>query len=170
VHGRNPRDLAAPTSGLSFSSSTAERTLVDATYSPDTSAADREELEHVVASLRCSSRSSASRGASRGGGSRWGARRALVWSTPGQGADRTSRYQTGLVRSPKRMLTSKDAGQSVAGAFLDAEEVRGSSPLAPTKNQPAEHIPGFRHGVATPCYRDLCEHPGSLTDDVLLDV
>jgi hypothetical protein len=54
-----------------------------------------------------------------------------------KGADRTKRYSTELLRSPKRTMTSKDAGQSVAWAFLDTEEVRGSNPLAPTSNIPA---------------------------------
>jgi hypothetical protein len=33
-----------------------------------------------------------------------------LWSTPGQGADGTKRYQTELLRQPEDRLTSKDAG------------------------------------------------------------
>jgi hypothetical protein len=39
-----------------------------------------------------------------------------------------------LLRSPNASLTSEDAGQSLASAVLDTEEVRGSDPLAPITN------------------------------------
>ena len=55
-----------------------------------------------------------------------------TWSTHGQGADRNREYQTELLRKLDGRLTWKEAGQSVARVFLDTEEVRGSSPLAPT--------------------------------------
>jgi hypothetical protein len=38
----------------------------------------------------------------------------------------TGRYQTELLRQPEYRLNCEDTGQSVAPAFLDAEEVRGS--------------------------------------------
>ena len=60
----------------------------------------------------------------------------MIWSTPGQGADRTKRYQTELPRQPEHPLNGEDAGQSVVRAFLDTEEVRGSNPLAPTTKGP----------------------------------
>jgi hypothetical protein len=55
-----------------------------------------------------------------------------IWSTAGQGADRTRRYQTELLRQLGTSLGREVAGQRLAPAFLDAEEVRGSNPLAPT--------------------------------------
>jgi hypothetical protein len=39
---------------------------------------------------------------------------------------------------PAADLNCEDAGQSVARAFLDAEEVRGSNPLAPTNESPGQ--------------------------------
>jgi DNA-binding CsgD family transcriptional regulator len=54
-----------------------------------------------------------------------------------QGADRSRRYQTELLRQLESGATCKDAGQRVVQAFLDTEEVRDSNPLAPTKRFPA---------------------------------
>jgi len=71
----------------------------------------------------------------RGRSDREGKRVAEAWgvrSTPGQGADRTKRYQTELLRHRKHSLSSKHAGQSLVRAFLDTEEVGGSNPPAPT--------------------------------------
>ncbi len=56
-------------------------------------------------------------------------------STPGQGADRTRRYQTELLRQREYGLSCEVAGQSLARAFLDTEEVGGSNPPAPTNHQ-----------------------------------
>ena len=44
------------------------------------------------------------------------------------------RYQTELLRHSEIRLSCEVAGQSLVAAFLDAEEVRGSNPLAPTSN------------------------------------
>jgi hypothetical protein len=57
----------------------------------------------------------------------------MCWSTPGQGADRNKRYSTVLLRHVADALSSEGAGQPVAGAFLDTEEVGGSNPPAPTR-------------------------------------
>src|SRR5687768_10566758 len=43
------------------------------------------------------------------------------------------RSQTVLGRQVARALSCESAGPRVARAFFDAEEVRGSNPLAPTK-------------------------------------
>jgi hypothetical protein len=48
----------------------------------------------------------------------------------------------GLLSWPETRLSCKDAGHGVARAFLDAEEVRGSNPLAPTEESSARGVAG----------------------------
>ncbi len=43
-----------------------------------------------------------------------------------------------LLRQPGFGVSCKDAGQDAMLAFLDAEEVRGSNPLAPTSKDPGQ--------------------------------
>jgi hypothetical protein len=72
------------------------------------------------------------------------------WSTPGQGADGIRRYSAVLSGTAKVGVTSKYACQRVESHLLDAEEVRGSNPLAPTVCDVSRHRRHLSHDILAP--------------------
>ena len=77
----------------------------------------------------------------------------LIWSTSGQGADRTRQDLTALVLQPVSPVTCEHAGHSPAAGFPDKEEADGSSPSRPTrKSQLSARFRECNSNLIGPCW------------------